>query len=178
MPAPAITKKALAESMKELMNEMSFEKISVGHICEKCGMARKSFYYHFKDKYDLVNWIFYTEYISVLQSKNYSDIHELFQDTCSYFFENRSFYINAFNVEGQNSFTEFFSETLQAIAYDYTQDRIGDHEFRDFFCSFFTNAFRESIVQWLKSGAVIPPERFASLLAQAFSGIPPKSSGS
>ena len=24
-------------------------------------MNRKSFYYHFKDKYDLVNWIFDTE---------------------------------------------------------------------------------------------------------------------
>ena len=53
-----ITKKALAEALKELMEEKSFEKINIGDICEKCEMNRKSFYYHFKDKYDLVNWIF------------------------------------------------------------------------------------------------------------------------
>ena len=50
-----ITKKALADSMKNLMENEDFSKISVADICNKCGMNRKSFYYHFKDKYDLVN---------------------------------------------------------------------------------------------------------------------------
>ena len=45
-----ITKNALAASLKNLMREKPFEKISVSDICEACGMNRKSFYYHFKDK--------------------------------------------------------------------------------------------------------------------------------
>ena len=53
-----LTKRALAAAMKELMEQMPFSKISVSNIAEQCGMNRKSFYYHFKDKYDLVNWIF------------------------------------------------------------------------------------------------------------------------
>ena len=48
-----ITKKALASALKELMETVPFSKISIGDICEKCDMNRKSFYYHFKDKYDL-----------------------------------------------------------------------------------------------------------------------------
>jgi len=44
-----LTKKALASALKELMQEVPFEKINVGQICEKCDMNRKSFYYHFKD---------------------------------------------------------------------------------------------------------------------------------
>ena len=55
-----ITKNALASSLKSLMEQKPFQKINVNDICEGCGMNRKSFYYHFKDKYDLVNWIFYT----------------------------------------------------------------------------------------------------------------------
>ena len=51
-----LTKRALAAAMKELMEQMPFSKISVSDIAEQCGMNRKSFYYHFKDKYDLVNW--------------------------------------------------------------------------------------------------------------------------
>lgn len=58
-----ITKNALAVSMKKLMEKKPFSKISVGDICEDCGMNRKSFYYHFRDKYDLVNWIFYVDFI-------------------------------------------------------------------------------------------------------------------
>ena len=50
-----ITKKALASALKDLMTRIPYAKISVGDICELCQMNRKSFYYHFKDKEDLVN---------------------------------------------------------------------------------------------------------------------------
>ena len=52
------TKNALAASMKKLMRKKPFEKISVSDICEDCGINRKSFYYHFRDKYELVAWIY------------------------------------------------------------------------------------------------------------------------
>lgn len=66
-----ITKKALAGALKELMDTKPFQKISVSDICERCQMNRKSFYYHFKDKYDLMNWIYDTEFIGVAKNKNY-----------------------------------------------------------------------------------------------------------
>ena len=61
-----VTKNALAASMKKLMRMRPFEKISVSDICNDCGINRKSFYYHFRDKYDLVNWIFYVGFIEEL----------------------------------------------------------------------------------------------------------------
>ena len=67
-----ITKNALAVSMKKLMEKKPFSKISVGDICEDCGMNRKSFYYHFRDKYDLVNWIFYVDFIEGVTENSYS----------------------------------------------------------------------------------------------------------
>ena len=65
-----ITKRALSSAFKELLESKPFSKISVGDICEKCEMNRKSFYYHFKDKYDLVNWIYYTEFVTVVRQKD------------------------------------------------------------------------------------------------------------
>ena len=58
-----ITKSALASALKELMETTPFAKITVSDICAKCNMNRKSFYYHFKDKFDLVNWIYDVEYL-------------------------------------------------------------------------------------------------------------------
>ena len=58
-----ITKSALASALKELMETTPFAKITVSDICAKCNMNRKSFYYHFRDKFDLVNWIFDVEYL-------------------------------------------------------------------------------------------------------------------
>ena len=59
-----ITKSALASALKELMETTPFAKITVSDICAKCNMNRKSFYYHFKDKFGLVNWIYDVEYLS------------------------------------------------------------------------------------------------------------------
>ena len=103
-----ITKRALASSLKNLMSEHTFSKISVGDICELCGMNRKSFYYHFRDKYDLVNWIFDREFVSQSKHKTYLSSSEAFTDLCSYVYENKSFYRQAFMIDGQNSFSEFF----------------------------------------------------------------------
>lgn len=52
-----ITKKALASSLKELVRDRSIEKITVADISEHCGVNRQTFYYHFDNKYELVNWV-------------------------------------------------------------------------------------------------------------------------
>jgi len=48
-------KELLAESITELMNEKTLHKITVQMIVENCNLTRQTFYYHFKDKFDLVN---------------------------------------------------------------------------------------------------------------------------
>ena len=51
-------KYCLADALKRCMKRAPLEKITVGEIAEECGTARQTFYRHFKDKYDLVNWYF------------------------------------------------------------------------------------------------------------------------
>ncbi len=97
-----ITKHALAASLRTLMEEYPFEKITVAQICEQCGINRKSFYYHFKDKYDLVNWIFDTDLVSLTASDvdlNSEDgMWRLLKNLGDYFYENRSFYRYAYQI--------------------------------------------------------------------------------
>lgn len=61
MPDSNITKHAIAAALKELCREKSFDKISIADITSTCGLNRQTFYYHFEDKYELLNWIYYTE---------------------------------------------------------------------------------------------------------------------
>ena len=49
-----ITKLWIANKMRELMKYKSIDKIRVTEICKAAGIERPTFYYHFKDKYDLV----------------------------------------------------------------------------------------------------------------------------
>ena len=48
----------LAAAMKKCMERMPVEKVTVKEIVEECGTTRQTFYRHFLDKYDLINWYF------------------------------------------------------------------------------------------------------------------------
>ncbi len=56
-----ITKIWIADKMREIMKHKPIEKIRVTEICRAADIERPTFYYHFKDKYDLVAWMFCTD---------------------------------------------------------------------------------------------------------------------
>ena len=58
-----LTKNALADSLKKLMISKPINKISIREITESCGFQRLTFYYHFDDVYDLLQWTMRRELI-------------------------------------------------------------------------------------------------------------------
>ena len=50
------TKRALEESLKHMLLKKPLDKISISDITNDCGISRMTFYYHFRDIYDLVEW--------------------------------------------------------------------------------------------------------------------------
>ena len=52
------TKEALAAAMKKLLATKPVDKITVKDLVEECGVNRQTFYYHFDDVYDLLEWVF------------------------------------------------------------------------------------------------------------------------
>ncbi len=165
-----ITKKALAESMKRLMEVSPMKKISISDIVEGCDMKRQSFYYHFKDKYDLVNWIYYTEFIVTIKDATTSE-SQILEEICKYFYENKTFYKNAFEVTGQNSFSEYFTEILHPILTFYLNEIFKNGRNLEFYATFYADSIRVSISRWLIEGAKIPPEQFVTLLRNAIEGV-------
>lgn len=53
-----LTKRWIADTMKELMKHKPIDKIRITEICKAAEIERSTFYYHFQDKYDLAAWIF------------------------------------------------------------------------------------------------------------------------
>ena len=51
-----VTKRALEESLKRMLLRKPLDRITISDITEDCGISRMTFYYHFKDIYDLVEW--------------------------------------------------------------------------------------------------------------------------
>lgn len=160
MPGSGSTKEALSASMKELMKKKSFSKISVGEICENCGINRKSFYYHFRDKYDLVNWIYYVDFLEHMQASDSTTAGTLFSSICQYFYSEADFYRNALQIQGQNSFHDYFHETLFVYLRALFQDVFIDEEQVDFSINFFCDSFYCAIYRWLTDRHVMPVDEF------------------
>lgn len=158
------TKQAMANALKELMLLLPFEKISVSHICEKCNMNRKSFYYHFKDKYDLVNWIFDIECISAITRQQSADRWALMEVLIFYFYENKTFYQKIIKIKGQNSFSEHFREFLYPIMRKRLDDIVEPSVKHDFMTDFLTDACICAIERWLSEKECMPPEQLMHVI--------------
>lgn len=179
-----ITKRALAAALKDLMKETSFEKISVGDICERCDMNRKSFYYHFRDKYDLVNWIFDIEFIAVARKKEYDEPWELLADISEFFYKNREFYRRALCIKGQNSFSDHFRDLLLVIIEKRLPDILQVGEVQEFQRNFFADAFVMAFQRWILEYTAMGPEEFLQqikgcmhYLAISYEGLEERATG-
>ncbi|MGI6183029.1 MAG: TetR/AcrR family transcriptional regulator C-terminal domain-containing protein [Candidatus Fimadaptatus sp.] len=169
MPDSSLTKRALAQAIKQLMNEKPLVKISIADIVERCQMNRQSFYYHFRDKYDLVNWIFYTELITELQRSAGSSEWDVLGSICRYLYANRSFYINALKFTGQNSFYEYFGEVIYQLLKVVLSEVFDDGDQSDFSAMFYADALRACIYRWLTNGAKVPPDELVRRILKALS---------
>ena len=172
MPDSSLTKRALAQAIKELMNEKPLVKISIADIVDRCQMNRQSFYYHFRDKYDLVNWIFYTELITELQNSSNKDEYEELKNICRYLYDNRALYINALKFTGQNSFYEYFGEVIYQLLKAAFTESFGNSDQSDFNAMFYADALRACIFRWLTSGAKMPPDEFVGKIRSALAISP------
>lgn len=171
MATSKITKQALSTALKELMEEIPFDKIHIADICNRCGMNRKSFYYHFKDKYDLLNWIFDTEFSSftkdLSQAEELNDHIDALQNIFNYFYENRDFYRMALQTEGQNSFPEHFKEFVTPVLKQQIEYLFGNSD-DEFTLHFFTDAAIGTMERWLLDKNCMPPDEFLNKLLHLF----------
>lgn len=157
MPGSDLTKRVLADGIKEMMQTTSLNKISVGDISQHCGISRNTFYYHFKDKFDLVNWIFYTEitpHISQFMDRDHW-VDGLIA-LCLYMQKNKKFYINALNTEGQNSFSEclmdFYKNFLLSTIDEIRGDMHLDAKDMEVIAGFYSHALIGIVLEWAKHG--------------------------
>jgi probable dihydroxyacetone kinase regulator len=170
-----ITEKALALSIKKLMKTIPLAKLSIREIVDDCGINRQTFYYHFKDKFDLVNWTYYTEAIeNINDCAHYEHWTEGMYKTLVYFMNNKSFYINALNTPGQNAFDEYLFKNTNNLIMGVINDissglKVSDTD-KNFIADFYTYAFVGITIQWIKTNMKESPKAIVGNLNDMIEG--------
>lgn len=106
----------LAESFKELALQRPIEKITIKEITNKAGVIRPTFYNHFQDKYELLEWIVEKELLEpILPLLENHMLNEAFALLFANIEKEKNFYIQAVKLEGQNSFEEIAENCVEKI---------------------------------------------------------------
>ncbi len=109
------TKKELAESLKRLASRRLFEQVTVGDIVKECGVNRQTFYYHFSDKYELLDWIYYNEtFVPLTADITFGNWDEKLYALLRIMRENKSFYMNTIKCS-DNFFEEYLLKMLTTL---------------------------------------------------------------
>ena len=115
-----ITKHALAASLKKLLAKKPIDKITVKDIVEDCGVNRHTFYYHFQDIYELIEWFCYDEAEHIIGSHKTFDTWKTgFHDLYVYLQQNRDIVMNAYNSNYRNYLEKYIVSLVRPYIADF-----------------------------------------------------------
>jgi len=167
MSEASITKKAIAEGFKELMCKKPFEKITISDIADICGLNRQTFYYHFRDKYDLLNWIFYNEAITPFADDlTFDNWSQKLLNMLSIIKKESRFYTNAMRTSYSSEFKEYMHKVSTNVFVGVIESIAGKGVIAEddelFIAEFFSYGLNGTVVAWVSGGMKKPPEDIVS----------------
>jgi probable dihydroxyacetone kinase regulator len=163
MSESLITKKALSQGIKELIKKKNFEKITIADITEICGLNRQTFYYHFQDKYELVNWIYYNEAISVFtQDLTFENWNTNVLQLLTIMKKDAYFYQNTLRDTNKNEFQHYLFCVSKEIFCDIIEHFAKESDIncddKVFVAEFISYGVVGMITAWAKNGMKQSPE--------------------
>ena len=163
--------KVIADSTKELICEKALEKITVLEICEKSGIKHRTFYRYFKDKHEVVEWIFSHESLTRGLAKPNWSFWDYFPLIAQTLYNSRIFYRRAFQYHGQNSFRWYSISQLRPILEKDYGDCFPDKQSLTFFIEQICNMAFDSFIIWLSLEPCPEPAQFVQYFQNCFAAV-------
>jgi len=152
-----ITKRALEESLKKLLLKKPLEKITITDITEDCGISRMTFYYHFKDIFDLVEWSCVEDAAKAIDGKKtYDTWQQGYLQIFEAVLENKPLITNAYHSISREQ-VEIY---LYKLTYDLLIGVVNEQSFgmeireedKKFIADFYKFALVGLLLDWIKNG--------------------------
>lgn len=167
--AKATMRDLLSQGLYMMMQEKPFEKITIKQICDKTGVNRGTFYNHFMDKYETLEYLTYRllikDYDQELNSDHYYDFMMHIVNT---FYENKDFFSRAFEVQGQNSFDEMFINIFTTLFLEmFEKNEVGVLDLgmdKEFLASYQANGLLFVIRYWIQHNYSISSDRLCKMI--------------
>ena len=158
-----VTKRALEQSLKNLLSKKPITKITINDIAEDCGINRMTFYYHFKDIYDLVEW-------SCLEEKK---THDTWQEGFIQIFDavknNKPFIMNVYNYIDRAQVEVYLTPLVDHLLMGVIEEESANISVRDenkqFIARIYGYVFIGIMLDWIKDGMNEDPVQIVDKLS-------------
>ena len=149
------TKRALEASLKKLLLQKPLNKITINDITEDCGVNRMTFYYHFKDIYDLVDWIMVEDAAKALEGRQSFDTWtEAFEDILRKVQENKVLVLNVYRSVGREQVEQYLYKLLDPMLHEFADRESRDITVQDadkqFVIDFYKYALVGMVLEWIR----------------------------
>ncbi len=171
-----LTKKALSQALKNLMTLLPFEKITINEVTKEAGVSRNTFYYHFSDINELLEWTFDNEVVKGLESYEAIDTwKDGLMIVLNYTEENRKFCLNTFHSINRDRLEIFlFNITyhmLISIIEQTYDEKILNQNLKREIADFYGRAIVAQVIHWLTTRLEEPKEQVITRIESVTKGI-------
>ena len=164
------TKDKLEASFKELLIKMPMEKITIKDITDMSGVIRPTFYNHFHDKYDVLEYTIWNDLLMPIKPLLINDmLIEGLTLLFSAIKNEQDFYKQAIKIEGQNSFESIAREQVSKLLYQVmTEKHTTLHSRYDWLstkviATYYAQAMVCMAIEWIKTDFIISPKKLSEI---------------
>ena len=170
-----VTKRALEQSLKNLLLKKPLTKITISDIAEDCGINRMTFYYHFKDIYDLVEWSCMEDARRALEEKKtYDTWQQGFLQIFEAVLQNKPFVMNVYRCVHQEQVEKYLKPLVDALILGVINEESAGmtvrEEDKDFIAQIYSYIFIGLMLDWIKDDMRADPQPIVDRLARLIKG--------
>ena len=170
-----VTKRALEQSLKNLLLKKPLTKITVGDITDDCGINRMTFYYHFKDIYDLVEWSCLEDAKRALDEKK---TYDTWQQGLLQIFkavqENKPFILNVYRCVHREQVEKYLQPLVDQLLLNVINEEVAGITVRDedkqFIAQVYSYMFIGLMLDWIKDDMREDPQQIVEKLSKLIKG--------
>lgn len=154
---PNRTKSDLEQSLKRFLLKKPLDKITISDLTEDCGISRMAFYYHFRDIYDLVEWVCLEDATRALQGKKtYDTWREGLLQIFEAVLENKPFILNVYHSLSREQIENYLFQLAHDLLMGVVEEKsvglsVSESE-KQFIADFYKYGFVGVMLDWIKKG--------------------------
>ncbi len=157
------TKEHLSNALIRELQQTPVDKITIQTIADDCGLTRQTFYNHFADIYELVEWTAKRATARLLTNvADYDNWQQGFLNVMLTIQKNQYLVINTYQSAYRDVLEKYIYQVLDqyiiAVVERQAQGLNVAQEHKDFIAHFYSLAFIALIFDWLKSGLKADPK--------------------